>query len=552
MKKTTTCILLSMLVFVFVFAGCGQANDKDSTTQATTAAQTTQGQTAVAQNSGEPITWDTADLSWKKDTSPVTLSAFIDMSWYAVDTWGKDDISPVITKNTGITLDVTKATDASQLDVLIASNQMPDLIYTESAPMFSKLNSSDFSLSLDDLAKQYCPEFLQLLAPDEVSNNTEDDGHIYALTNTYANDEDWKDQNVLPSVGNSWLHVRKDIMEALGNPKLESFDDFYNVLKMVKEKYPKMTPMVQYVDWQSPFTVFMGLQVKDKAYVDGSGTVKIGITDPVYLEYYKYVNRLFREGLLPKETFTYNMDQFNQVVNSGNVFAVGFNCKVSDDANLKFDQSGENYEFMSLQEPLKYNGETKYKVIDSSLGWARCYVSTNCSNPARAVNFLEYLRSPEGDKLTSWGIEGTHYTLDSRGLPIRPDDFTKRTYTETGIVQWGWLTTAKINGMEYVGRIKPDGYNDNFNLTQKIKPYVDRQPALAFVNPKLGSPEFDSYAKIQEYLKAQDTAIIISNSEDTAVAEYNKTIEQLKKMGLDDVEKYMNNNYAKVITKYQE
>ena len=58
-------------------------------------------------------------------------------------------------------------------------------------------------------------------------------------------------------------------------------------------------------------------------------------------------------------------------------------------------------------------------------------------------------------------------------------------------------------------------------------------------------------AKIQEYLRAQNTKIIMSKTEDEAIAEYNKTLDEINKMGYADVEALMNAKYSKVITRYQ-
>jgi len=184
MKRSIAIILLFVFVLTSALVGCGKSKETEKDTSnnnekvTDSINQDKEEETKVDKN----IKWKTEDLSWKKDTSPVTLSAFIDMSWYVVDTWGKDDISPIITEKTGVTLDITKATtgDSSQLEVMIASNQLPDLVYVENSIMFDRLANSQYSLAFDELMKEYCPEFLQLLDPVEIANNTEEDGHFYS------------------------------------------------------------------------------------------------------------------------------------------------------------------------------------------------------------------------------------------------------------------------------------------------------------------------------------------------------------------------------------
>ncbi len=75
--------------------------------ETTTAAEG--GEETTAAEAEAPATWE--NLSWEKDTSPVTFSAYIDYDWYAVDTWGEDEVSKEITRLTGVSLDVTKGSD---------------------------------------------------------------------------------------------------------------------------------------------------------------------------------------------------------------------------------------------------------------------------------------------------------------------------------------------------------------------------------------------------------------------------------------------------------
>ena len=58
------------------------------------------------------------------------MTCYIDFDWYAYDTWGNDDVSQLITEETGVTLDVTKSSDLNQLQVLLAAGELPDLIFT--------------------------------------------------------------------------------------------------------------------------------------------------------------------------------------------------------------------------------------------------------------------------------------------------------------------------------------------------------------------------------------------------------------------------------------
>ena len=95
--------------------------------ETTTAAEGGEDETTAAE-AGAPATWE--NLSWEKDTSPVTFSAYIDYDWYAVDTWGEDEVSQEITRLTGVSLDVTKGSDLQVLSVQLAAQELNDIVFT--------------------------------------------------------------------------------------------------------------------------------------------------------------------------------------------------------------------------------------------------------------------------------------------------------------------------------------------------------------------------------------------------------------------------------------
>ena len=106
MKKR---LLAGMLVLCMVLAlGLTACSGTDATTTTTTTAaegttpagdgETTTAAGADGETTAEgetaPATWE--NLSWEKDTSPVTFSCYIDYDWYMVDTWGEDEVSKAV------------------------------------------------------------------------------------------------------------------------------------------------------------------------------------------------------------------------------------------------------------------------------------------------------------------------------------------------------------------------------------------------------------------------------------------------------------------------
>ena len=157
-----------------------------------------------------------AGLSWQKDTSPISFTCYIDYDWYALDAWGEEDVSQEITKRTGVSLEVTKASDTTQLQVLLAADELPEIVFT--ANQVQRFENPDISYSFDELIEKHCPEFMDMIDPIEIVNNTADDGHFYTLKSHYNNEEAWADPRNLPSPGSAGFYVREDILQGNRQP----------------------------------------------------------------------------------------------------------------------------------------------------------------------------------------------------------------------------------------------------------------------------------------------------------------------------------------------
>jgi putative aldouronate transport system substrate-binding protein len=390
---------------------------------------------------------------------------------------------------------------------------------------------------------------MDLIDPIEIVNNTAADGHFYTLKTHYNNEAAWNDPRNLPSPGDPGLFVREDIMEELGNPPLESLEDLLNIYKMVKAKYPDLIVYIPHPTWWNAFLDMLG--VSSQLYADDNGGVHVYFNHPGYLDYLKFMNTLYREGYLNPESFTYKPEQFLQIVKSGQVFSASYNTSLADETNKTYDENGVDAHLVPVVKALKYKGEERLKILDTSVGWASFFISKNVKDPARAIRFVEFLKSPEGDALTQWGIEGVHYTLTSDGLLKRPEDYNSRPVTETGVGPWYFQASGLGEGVA-VSSVKvnnPD-YSTYVDLLKFRKAYYVRDPALAFVKPPADSDEYTINVKLTELVKNEQIGIIMSADEAEVEAKYNKMMEDAKKIGLEKLENYMTEKYAEAKAKY--
>ena len=157
---------------------------------------------------------DFSNLAFNDDTSPIEFSLYLDYDWYSVDTWGKDEVSQYITETTGVSFDAYKSSDRSELGVLLAADDLPDVIFTDN--LVQRFEDSDVCYPWDELIEQYDPDFYTNanVGELEILNNTAADGHIYTFKTHFHY---WKDPLDYPSYGDAGLYVREDVLKQTGH-----------------------------------------------------------------------------------------------------------------------------------------------------------------------------------------------------------------------------------------------------------------------------------------------------------------------------------------------
>ena len=135
--------------------------------------------------------------------------------------------------------------------------------------------------------------------------------------------------------------------------------------------------------------------------------------------YYKKLNEAYNKGIINKDTFVMNYDQYIAALSSGTVLGMfdqtwDFVTATSALTAAKMDSStylalplvyDESYGFGKIEEQY-LNGTVPNK--DRGFG-----ISINCEYPERMIMLFETLLSDEWQKLLQWGIEGEDYYVEN-------------------------------------------------------------------------------------------------------------------------------------------
>ena len=130
--------------------------------------------------------------------------------------------------------------------------------------------------------------------------------------------------------------------------------------------------------------------------------------------FYKWLNKIYHEGLLDPESFTQNIDGWKAKLSEGYVLGTSFPLWSFSDiqANLmKKDMTDRTFAYLPVTASAQFK-DPSLKDYGYSGGWGIA-ISRQCKDPERAFKFMDWMCSEEAQILVNWGIEGIDYYYDS-------------------------------------------------------------------------------------------------------------------------------------------
>ena len=418
MKRKVVSLMLVSAMVAGMLAGCG--SDSGSSKGGSS---TETGSAAEASSSGE--TADDAD-----DKSPITFEYF-----NADGKSGNWDnpVAKAITEATGVTLDVSYPV-ASQGDakedvaLMIANDEYPDMIYAKGSA--TDLYQAGALIDMTDLIEKYGPNIKKMYGAEmEKLKWSQDDPGIYQLSYAGVN------QKTLTTGGScqiQWAALKENDYKY---PK--TLDEYEKMIKSYLAAHPKTEDGLDMIgitmsasDWHWMITLGnpAGL-IADASpdngqwIIDDEYNVHYKHVTDEEKEYFKWLCRMYNEGILDPNFATQTDDDYIAKVASGRVVAITdaewhySQCEATLVADGKVDQT-----YVGLPVTLREDQVEKALLYQgTTVGWG-IGITKSCEDPVRAIKFLDYLCSDEGQILYHWGIEGENYFLDDDGQPYRTDE----------------------------------------------------------------------------------------------------------------------------------
>jgi putative aldouronate transport system substrate-binding protein len=366
---------------------------------------------------------------------PVTLDWYVNYSWF-VTGWGENLVSRTITEETGVSVNfiTPRGNEQEKLNALISSDSLPDLItlgWWE--PQVTEMIDKNMVYPLNELADTYDMLFYEVTDPDVRNWYTRDDGNIYCYPNSSYTPSDLEEHDNIPM--NQTFLVRKDIYEALGKPDMTTPEGFYDAVVRAKELYPEVNgePLIPIgshvfddmgcVSFDKYLQNFLAVPYeKDGKYYDR-------YTDPEYLRWLKLFRQLGEEGYLAPDIFVDTRTQMSEKIAEGRYFCMLYQrTDLADQEKALYAGDPEKI-YIAVDGPKNSKGDDPVLPSPGISGWTVTLISKKCKDPERAMEFLDYLISEEGQKMVYLGIEGITYDMVD-GKPVIREDVKKLLNTD--------------------------------------------------------------------------------------------------------------------------
>ncbi|GIP19283.1 ABC transporter substrate-binding protein [Paenibacillus montaniterrae] len=411
--KLSMTIALAFVLTISIAACTNSGNNENTpTNQPTNNGQTNTGTTEeAALNPDEP--------AWKLDTSPVDLTWFVGANWYP-HSWGESLNSKYISEKTGVNvkIEVPSGEANEHITLMMTSGKLPDLITMGSwETAVKKLWEGDHVYALNELAEQYDPYFFKVAGDGTLKWYRQENGNTYGVPN------DSYSPNLMHETGmtaaNQTFLVRKDLYEEMGSPDLTTPEGFLNALQLLKDQYSeyKGQPISPFfAQGNVPYGMTEYLQNLLAIPHEKDGKVYDRITDPDYITWLKTFRTAYERGLINVDFLVDSDTQVEEKTNNARYFMMVREWTGMSAVNpmLAASANPDSY-YIAVDGPQNSNGDSAKLFPGNMDGWMVTMISKSTKNPERAIRFLTYLVSEEGQRDLFLGKEGeTWDTVDGK------------------------------------------------------------------------------------------------------------------------------------------
>lgn len=426
-----------------------------------------------------------------------------------------------IEEKTGATFNVQvpsgKLEDA--LSLTVASGEMPDIMYTLDKKLADKYGMQGALVDILDYVDQM-PNFKKWMEkyPEETQGAIAADGKMYIFPN----------EGISETNRNIWMY-RDDVFKKHNLQVPKTYDELYAVLKELKQQYPDSYPFA--FRFGNKLQIMRNLSTnfgtnEDFYYDHDKKEWHYGPIEDNYKTLVTYLNKFYKEGLMPPDWLTVDVKQWQDLVSTNRTFVTVDYIGRIDNFNvpLRKDNPEFNMAFMAPPSGIagvpQKNPYTHFKISGMMIA------STSKKIPD-IMQVMDFYFSEEGRTLLSWGKEGETYKVENgKKVWIEP-------YADVGDLR-------KKTGLGTNGEYTWFDYDSHLVLAtpELQQAYVEARKFDAKLDPEppMNEQEMETMATTYEaILKHREQNVSKFILGERSLDEWSKFVDEQKKLGVDKV-----------------
>lgn len=361
-------------------------------------------------------------------------------------------ITKALTEKTGVSLkyDMIVGDIFQKWDIWRAGGDYPDIIRLDALNL-QKYIEAEAVIPLEDLIEEHGPNIKEKFG-DRFEILRHEDGHIYSIYPVNLSEEAPAD-SVAPYV------VQMAVLEEAGYPEIKTLEQLHELIADYKAKHPQIDGQdtIGYTAGMESFMinhafnnsaiVADGRPDHGNFYVEGEEVFWNPVSDRSK-QFYEFVYGLMQDDLFDVEAFSMDLEAMQAKMAQGRVLAGYAPGWMVGSVNAALRAEGKE-DRMYAHLPLLFDESIENKSValtPANPGTHEWAITVNAENPERAIQFIDYMFSDEGQILTNWGIEGTHYEVVDGKRQVLESWLEEKASDADALYKHGFQTESAAKG----------------------------------------------------------------------------------------------------------
>ncbi|MNI02639.1 Lipoprotein LipO precursor [compost metagenome] len=436
-----------------------------------------------------------------------------------------------IEEKTGASFNVQlpSGTLSDTINLSMASGNMPDLTYFLSRADADKFGQQGALSNILEY-KDIMPNLTAWLAkyPAIAKSALAADGKMYMLPN-----EGFGETNRV-----IWMY-REDIFKKHNLKAPENYDELIAVGRKLKELYPKSYPFSFRSGANLVILNFASAQFggTNGIFQDPkTGKARYGPTEDGYKKMVGYFQVMHKEGLIPPDWLTFNLQQWQNSVSNDQTFMILDYIGRLDLFNIPMQKTNPNFKlsFMAPPEGTSGNKVNPYiHFLESGLT-----VSSKSKKVKEAMKALDWYFTEEARTILSFGPGEEIYTTENGKRKLRAEyqdvtDLRKKT---------GLATNGAYSWFNYDAHLAPatQEQRDTYDLARKFDSFMPVKPQ--YIQSELSNVSLLQTA-VEKHRNEQITRFILG---ERPMDQWDQYVSEANKIGVSELMKVAQTAYDRL------